>query len=924
MKNFLTLLGLLLTTVFYTSSQETQIRYLSGTGSDHTVDWQFFCTEGQNSGKWTTISVPSCWELQGFGKYNYGRDKEEERGKEKGLYRYIFTVPQEWKNQVVNLVFEGSMTDTEVKINGQSAGPIHQGAFYRFSYDISRLLKFGGRNLLEVTVAKHSANESVNEAERRADYWIFGGIFRPVYLEAKPEEHIHRLAIDARADGTFRVDVYLNNIRKASHLSAQLTTLDGVKVGTPVNQVIPKGAAQVQLKTVAPQIKPWNPEFPNLYQVTVTLHEDGKPLHQTTERFGFRTVELRERDGIYVNGVKIKFKGVCRHSFWPTTGRTLNKQQSIRDVLLMKEMNMNAVRMSHYPPDTHFLDVCDSLGLFVLDELAGWQTRYDTEIGSKLANEMIPRDVNHPSIVTWDNGNEGGWNSELDHWFDELDPQKRPLIHPWDIFRGTDTQHYKDYDYGTGTHQHGKNVVFPTEFLHGLYDGGHGAGLEDYWNQMWHNPLSAGGFLWDFADEGVVRTDRNGEIDTDKHQAADGIVGPFHEKEGSFYTIREIWSPLFIERRYVTPQFNGIFNIENRYHYTNLNQCTFSWKLVKLPLPGSHSETDVSGTIPAPDLAPGKKGELHLELPANFNSYDVLYLTATDPYGRELCTWSWPITLPPAIAGKVVAKAGPNKAVLSETGDQITLSAGGVTATFSKTNGLLASVTNANGKISLANGPVLTEGEARFKELKAEMRGDTAVVEAIYDKTFKTVRWSMYPSGWLQLQVEYFPPYETTTMGITFDYPEEQVKGMRWLGAGPYRVWKNRLKGNTFGVWEKAYNNTITGEGKLIYPEFKGYHKDFYWVELETSEQPFTIVCASEDVFLRMLTPETPKGAYNKNTAPFFPAGNLSFLHGISAIGTKFTVPEVLGPMSQKNKFYTQGRKFAKELTLYFDFRAKP
>ncbi|HOI50576.1 MAG TPA: hypothetical protein PK167_14780, partial [Prolixibacteraceae bacterium] len=176
MKNFLTLSVLLLTAVLHLSSQETQIRYLSGTGSDHTVDWQFFCTEGQNSGKWTTIPVPSCWELQGFGTYNYGRDKEEERGKEKGLYRYTFTVPQEWKNQVVNLVFEGSMTDTEVKINGQSAGPMHQGAFYRFSYDISRLLKFGGRNLLEVTVAKHSANESVNEAERRADYWIFGGI----------------------------------------------------------------------------------------------------------------------------------------------------------------------------------------------------------------------------------------------------------------------------------------------------------------------------------------------------------------------------------------------------------------------------------------------------------------------------------------------------------------------------------------------------------------------------------------------------------------------------------------------------------------------------------------------------------------------------------------------------------------------------
>src|SRR5689334_10268826 len=149
-------------------SQQTEKFYLSGTGNDNTVNWQFFCTGGLNSGKWTTIPVPSCWELQGFGKYDYGFAKDSVRGKEKGMYKYTFSVPAEWKDKTVNIVFEGSMTDTEVKINGKSAGAIHQGAFYAFRYDITRLLKFGGNNLLEVTVSKHSANESVNAAERRA------------------------------------------------------------------------------------------------------------------------------------------------------------------------------------------------------------------------------------------------------------------------------------------------------------------------------------------------------------------------------------------------------------------------------------------------------------------------------------------------------------------------------------------------------------------------------------------------------------------------------------------------------------------------------------------------------------------------------------------------------------------------------------
>ncbi|MDP2113673.1 MAG: glycoside hydrolase family 2 TIM barrel-domain containing protein, partial [Bacteroidota bacterium] len=553
MKHFLsTFILLFIFSISFIQAQKTEIQFLSGTGSDKTVDWDFFCTEGRNSGNWTKIPVPSNWELQGFGTYNYGHDKDEDRGKEMGLYKYEFQIPKEWKNKQVNIVFDGSMTDTKVKINGVSAGKLHQGSFYRFKYDISDLLRYGRENLLEVSVAKHSENEGVNEAERRCDFWIFGGIFRPVFLEAKPKANIERIALDAKADGTFRADVYLNNIRDRMELKAQIKTLSGEPVSSPFSVIIDKTQTVASLQTFAENIKTWSPESPNRYRVDILLISYLDVIHEVSETFGFRTVELRESDGIYVNGEKVMFKGVCRHSFRPNTGRALNKQISIEDVNTIKDMNMNAVRMSHYPPDDHFLEVCDSLGLFVLDELAGWQSAYDTRVGSQLVQQMLFKDVNHPSIVIWDNGNEGGWNTDLDRYFDELDPQKRPLIHPWAEFRGTDTQHYKDYNYGVGTHQHGRLVVFPTEFLHGLYDGGHGAGLDDYWNMMLNNPLSAGGFLWDYADEAVVRTDKEGLLDTKANNAADGIVGPYLEKEGSYYTIKEIWSPVFFETRYIT------------------------------------------------------------------------------------------------------------------------------------------------------------------------------------------------------------------------------------------------------------------------------------------------------------------------------------------------------------------------------------
>jgi beta-galactosidase/beta-glucuronidase len=229
-------------------------------------------------------------------------------------------------------------------------------------------------------------------------------------------------------------------------IEGQVLTLKGDNVGTPFETPIKKGQSKITLKTQVDNPLLWNAEDPHLYKVELRLKNKKETLHTIVEKFGFRTVEFKEGNGFFVNGKKIIFKGANRHSFWPTSGRTTSKEISILDVNLMKDMNMNAVRMSHYPPDDHFLDVCDSLGMFVLDELTGWQKKYDTPVGRKLLKEMLMKDVNHPSIVVWDNGNEGGNNFDLDDDFAIYDPQKRHVIHPWNVFRGTDTQHYKGYN----------------------------------------------------------------------------------------------------------------------------------------------------------------------------------------------------------------------------------------------------------------------------------------------------------------------------------------------------------------------------------------------------------------------------------------------------------------------------------------------
>ncbi|WP_413669073.1 glycoside hydrolase family 2 TIM barrel-domain containing protein [Mucilaginibacter sp. Mucisp86] len=906
-------------------AQETQKLFLSGTGSDHTVNWQFFCTAGNNSGKWTTIPVPSNWEFQGFGKYNYGLAKDSLRGKEQGLYKYEFKVPASWQGEAINIVFDGSMTDTEVKLNGKSAGAIHQGSFYRFKYDVSALLNYGKSNLLEVTVSKHSANASVNAAERKGDFWVFGGIFRPVFLEASPKSHVSYYAVDAKANGNLKAQLKLASVKNGT-VTGQVYTLIGQKFGAPFSVKVNAGDTLANISTHVASPKLWSPEFPNLYNVVFTLNENGKPVHMVKQRIGFRTVELREHDGIYVNNAKIKFKGVNRHSFWPTTGRALNKKISIEDVQLMKDMNMNAVRMSHYPPDDHFLDVCDSLGLFVLDELTGWHHAYDDAVGSKLTKELIEKDINHPSIVIWDNGNEGGFNFNLDHWFDELDIQKRPLIHPWGIFRGTNTQHYINYDYGTNTGINGHDIFFPTEFLHGLYDGGGGAGLDDFWKQMWHTPISAGGFIWDFADEAVVRTDKNGELDSDGDHGPDGIVGPYHEKEGSYYAIKEIWSPVYLEPREITPAFNGTLRLENRFSYTNLKQCTFSYKLATLNGAGSKTKT---GTIASPDVAPGQYGNLQLQLPKDWQNFDVLYVSAFDVNKHELFTWSFPVSNHDQITNRIIAKTGGSKAVITETDSLYNVKTGnGIELAFNRNSGILVSVKNAKGNIPFNNGPILIEGQDQtgFQKLTYRYEGNNLVVEAVFPpkKSEPLLKWTVYPSGWVQLDVKYWPiGEEATLMGVNFSFPEKEIKGVTYMGDGPYRVWKNRMKGTSLGVWDKTYNNTITGQGKVVYPEFKGYYSNLYWMKLQTTGQPVTIVCNSRDVFMRLFTPANPKNVYN--TAPLFPSGDISFMHGITPIGTKSQKPEKLGPGGQKNQYFNYDRNIedALSLNLYFDFSGK-
>lgn len=926
--------------------------YLSGTGTDYTRTWEFYCSKGQNSGKWKSIEVPSCWELQGFGEYTYGRYytiKGAKPSDETGIYRYRFLTPDCGKNDRIKLFFDGVMTDVEVWVNGKSAGQIHQGAFYRFSYDITSLLKAEGENLLEVKVAKQSANKSVNAAERRADWWLYGGIYRPVWLEVVPAVSMEHFILDARADGSLRASV-----RTAGNAEGHVlaVSIRGLKDGKPLRTLQGKEQVSCPLATSGREteftskwsdVKVWNTEAPELYVARLELKDrSGNVIQVREERIGFRTIEFFPQDGIYLNGTRLIVKGINRHSFSVDGGRTTSAAMSRQDALLIKEMNMNAVR-SHYPPDEHFLDMCDSLGLVYIDELSGWHGRYDTETGARLIREMVERDVNHPSVILWSNGNEGGWNTDNDSLFCKYDKfQRRHVIHPWADFDGLDTHHYPAYLTGVARFTNGYKVFMPTEFMHAMYDQGGGAGLRDFWDRWMTNPMFAGGFIWVFCDEAPKRSDRGGVLDSDGSNAPDGVVGPRREKEGSFYAIRSQWSPVQIKPLLITEHFDGSFFISNEYIYTNLKDCRMTYEVLScdIPMQGAVSRILARGEVTLPALSPGETGKARFSLPASFAEGDVLKLEAFDRDGHRICDWSFPIRLANPYFQRHLAQVSTglsgNAVSTRNNGKEIVLKSEKVSVTFDAATGMILRVLSGNTEIPLTNGPVAVGMKMLYQPASSYVRQDSeeAVFCARYKGGADSIVWRLTSQGLLYMDAvllnrvsggggfdDAFMDTEVYNLGLTFSYPERICKGMKWLGRGPYRVWKNRIPGTNYGIWHKDYNNTVTGESydNLVYPEFKGYHANMYWATFESDTAPFTVYSRTDGIFYRVFTPEEPKGSA-KRTMPEFPEGDISFLLDIPAI-CSFKPIEQQGPNSQPGNIRIKKGDEGLRLNLMFDFR---
>ena len=886
--------------------------YLSGEDAATAVLWEFKIDEGRNSGFWTTIPVPSNWEMEGFGYYLYGMDKVEDRLSGIADYRHTFDFTKV-SNKRYFIIFQGSMTDTKVKLNGKEVG-LHQGGHTEFKFEITNQLQ-NGSNLLEVNVNHDSSNESINAAERFADYWLFSGIFRPVYIQEVANQFIERVAIDAQMSGDFKMQVFTNGADKKQSITAQLYDANANKIGKSFKAKVGDGEFTM-LTSQFNDISFWSHEFPNLYSVKIELSDKKGVVHTFEQKFGFRTFEVRDHDGFYLNGKRILLKGASMHSFRPETGRTLSKTDMEENLEIMKDMNFNFVRSSCYPADSHFYDLCDSKGLLVLSELSGWWRPLDKEVGPKILKELVVRDVNHPSIILWGNGNHIAHTPEFDPLFAKWDIQnRRPLKNEakandifanynpeWDI---VNTTYYPDYVTAKKNLFEMNHVYMPNEVLHALYDGGGAANLKTYWDMFEKSKVGGGMTIWALFDEGMMRNDMGYTVDNQGNKAPDGIVGSHGEKKGSSDAVREIWSPVVIANDRIDEDFKGSLNIHNKFSFVNLNQCKINWKLVDFANPDASSNgyrIVASGIVAVESIKAGDQGVLNINLPKSYIKNDALVIEVFDNQGRFVYDKRLPIT-----KSKNTFRASSKIPFTQDSTNTFKFTRGKIILQFDENSGILISVLDKGKATSLANFPFLTfkadvakltNETTKAAKAIVSKKGDVFVIEAKNTKGFDYIKWLLKPNGEIVLDYGYtLKSGKYHYAGIGIEVAAEDVNRKRWLGEGPWRIYNNRTEGGLLDVY--AIDKKVNKPGQIYNgPEFEGCFAPWNWAVFYLNNNLNVGFKNRTDVTLGLLKPvngDNPK----KATWHYPEQEGFFFFDVISAVGSKWKPAKVFGPDAQ-------------------------
>lgn len=858
---------------------------------------------------WNEIPVPSCWELEGYGTPIYTNITYPfpanppfipHDNNPVGSYRRSFTVPRSWLNRETFLVFDGVKSAAYVWINGREVG-YTQGSKTPAEFRITDFLQ-PGRNTLAVEVYRWSDGSYLEDQ----DFWRLSGIFRDVYLFSTPRLHIRdfwarpklvREYNDAVLDLSVSVHNYDTTDSGTHAVQAVLFDDSGQKVfdTTHEKRVSVKAGDEVTIdfEQYISEPKLWTAETPNLYTLLVMLKDSkGEIIEVERCRVGFRSSEILNGQ-LCINGVPILIKGVDRHEHDPDDGRTISRESMIRDIMLMKQNNINAVRTSHYPNQPVWYDLCDEFGLFLVDEANIESHGMGYEPKKTLGNKpewlkahldrtisLVERDKNHPSVIIWSLGNEAGDGVNFvatSKWIHERDPSRPVQYERAGLEPHTDIYcpMYARIEWMEEYAQtHKDRPLIQCEYAHAM--GNSVGNLQDYWDIIYKYPMLQGGFIWDWVDQGLRKTLPDGtefwayggdygDTPNDGNFCCNGLVFPDRTPHPSLIEVKKVYQYIKVTGIDLA---SGRVMIENRHDFRDLTYVEAQWEVA------TDGEVIQRGTLPSLDIPAHNSREVTIPYrkPAEIVPGAEYWLTVRFvtrdkqplvPQGHEVA-WDQ-FALPFSIHADAMIDPAQLLAVTFNADDSlVTVRGDEFSLVFDKKAGTIDSYV-FRGVPLVEAGPIPDFWRApldndrgnkmpercsvwrnagrnmQVRKVTVEQPQESVVkiaVDALLPDVASTYRvsYTVYGTGEIVVSNTFKPGKkklpELMRYGMQMTIPGG-LDTMTWYGGGPHESYWDRKTSAAVGVWSGSVEDQHV---PYVRPQENGNKTDVRWVSLTSRE----------------------------------------------------------------------------------------
>lgn len=836
----------------------------------------FFKTS-YNVNDWQNINVPGSWELQGFDAPIYTDVTYPFKANPPfvpqdynpvGHYVHEFTVPENWKGMDVIMDFEGVESAFYLWINGKMVG-YSEDSRLPAHFNISKFLK-KGKNRLAMKVFRFSDGSYLEDQ----DYWKYSGIERNVFIQARPKSRMNDYVlgnklINQYKDGNFTLDVNMLNPQKGQKVEVKVLSATGKSLFKQIQGITSPADTLIHFEKLLKSVQPWSAESPYLYTLVInTTDRNGRVEESVAQPFGFRTIEMKNGQ-LLVNGVAITIKGVNRQEHNAVHGRTLSIGEMVKDVKMMKQFNINAVRTSHYPNYSEWYQLCDKYGLYMVGE-ANIECHgiLDTEYKQLADREdwypafhdrmyrMIKRDRNHTAIIIWSMGNESGYGKSFEKLYDmskAMDPTRPVQYEGGGYYAKSDIycpMYARIWSLRRHVNQRDERPLILCEYAHAM--GNSEGNLKDYWDLIYKYDQLQGGFIWDWVDQTIAKTDDKGHkywayggdmgfvgVVNDSNFCANGLVAADRSLHPHIWEVKKVYQNIAFEP--VAFMQNRI-KVTNRFDYTTLDNYQLFWAVE------ANGETIRSGKMNFPTLLPHQAKEMEIPmgtLPAADNKEYFLTLrafskqaTGAVPAGHEVAIEQMQLPVRLEKAQELVS----GQIEKTETEDGITIQGKtqDFSISFSKKTGEMTSL-KYDGKEMLlaglqpnfwrgitdndvANGTqerCATWREAGkkmvLKSIKAQADNRKATVIADFDmpeqESQMQITYQMLANGNVEVNMHFIPgnkalpemPRLGMRMILKGDYDQ-----MTWLGRGPQENYADRKSGYLIGkysasVWEQYH-----------------------------------------------------------------------------------------------------------------------